>query len=112
MPYNHKVTETKHVLPFIINYNVCDLSIFPTLTDYGRFQVNKHGTGHVFAGSGLAEEGVERVVAATDGFVSGHLTVRLDAMLETVQFPAGITDLDSGLANVYRDALTLLTKKK
>ena len=32
------------------------------------------------------------------------MTVRLDAMLHAVQLPAGITHLDSGLADVDRDA--------
>lgn len=69
-------------------------------TDYGWFQVNKHGTGDVFASTGLAEESVETVVARSDGLVRGHLAIRLDTVLQAVQFPAGISDLDSGLANV------------
>ena len=73
----------------------------------GGFQVEEDGTGNVFSGSGLAEEGVERVVTTSDGFVRGHLTIRLDTVLETVEFPAGITDLTSGLSEVDRDALTL-----
>jgi hypothetical protein len=36
----------------------------------------------VLAGSRFREEGVERVVANADGLVGGHLTVRLDPMLE------------------------------
>ena len=32
------------------------------------------------------------------------MTVRLDAMLHAVQLPAGITHLDSGLADMDRDA--------
>ncbi len=31
----------------------------------------------------------------------------LDAVLEAVELPAGVTDLDPGLADVDRDALTL-----
>jgi hypothetical protein len=54
----------------------------------------------VLAGTGLAEEGVEAVVAAADGFVRGHLTVGLDSMLQTVQLPTGVADLDSGLTNM------------
>lgn len=79
-------------------------------TYYSRFKIDEDSTGHVLASSGLAEEGVEGVVSASDGLVCWHLTIRLDAMLEAIQLPASITDLDSGLANVYRDALTLLTK--
>jgi hypothetical protein len=35
----------------------------------------------VLASAGLAEEGVERVVATADGLVRGHLTVGLDTVL-------------------------------
>ena len=54
----------------------------------------------MLAGAGLAEEGVEGVVSATDRLVAGHLAVRLDAMLQAVQLPACIADLYSGLADV------------
>lgn len=77
------------------------LEAISKLTDYSRLQVDKHGTGHVLASSGLAEEGVERVIATSDGLVSGHLAIRLDPVLKAVELPAGIADLDSGLANVY-----------
>ena len=61
----------------------------------------------MLASSGLAEEGVEGVVTTSDGLVGGHLAVGLDAVLQAVQLPAGIANLDSGLADVDRDALTL-----
>jgi hypothetical protein len=61
----------------------------------------------VLASAGLAEESVEAVVSSTDSLVRGHLAIRLDAVLKAVEFPAGITDLDSSLSNVDRDALTL-----
>jgi hypothetical protein len=54
----------------------------------------------VLAGTRLAEEGVEGIVAAADGLVRGHLTVWLDAVLKAVELPAGISDLDTGLADV------------
>jgi len=61
----------------------------------------------VFASSSLAEERVERVISSSNGLVTRHLTIRLDAVLQTVQFPAGIAHLDSGLADMDADALTL-----
>ncbi len=64
----------------------------------------------MFASSSLAEERVEGVVSSSDGLVTGHLAIRLDPVLQTVQLPAGIADLDSGLANVYADTLTLEAK--
>jgi hypothetical protein len=76
------------------------------LIDYGWFQVDKDSTGNVLAGSSLAEESVERVITNSDGLVRRHLAIGLDTVLQTVEFPAGITDLDSGLSNVDRDTLT------
>ena len=35
---------------------------------------------------------------------STHLAIRLDSVLEAVEFPTGITHLDSGLADMDRDA--------
>ena len=61
----------------------------------------------MFASSSLTEEGVEGVVSTSDGLVTGHLTIWLDAVLQTVQLPACIAYLSSGLANVDRDTFTL-----
>ena len=61
----------------------------------------------MFSSSSFTEEGIERVISSTDGLVTGHLTVRLDAVLETVQFPAGIADLDSGLSDMNWNDFTL-----
>ena len=61
----------------------------------------------MLASASLAEEGVEGVITASDGLVTGHLAIRLDAVLQAVQFPAGITDLNTGLANVDGDAFAL-----
>ena len=44
------------------------------------------------------------VVAAANGLVAGHLAVRLDAVLEAVELPAGVTGLDAGLAHVRETA--------
>ena len=82
------------------------------LTDNGGLEVNEDSAGHVLAGAGLAEEGVEGVVTPTDGLVGGHLAVRLDTVLQTVQLPAGIADLDSGLSHVDGDDFTYLRNKR
>jgi len=70
------------------------------LIDNRWFKIDEDGTGNVLASSGLAEEGVERIVTTSDGFVRWHLTVRLDSVLQTVQLPAGVAHLDSGLADM------------
>ena len=61
----------------------------------------------MLSSSSLAKEGVEGVISAADGLVGRHLAVRLDTVLETVELPAGISDLDTGLSSVDRDTLTL-----
>ena len=72
-------------------------------------QIYKHSPGHVLAGIGLTEEGVEGVRLAPNGGVAGHLAVRLDAVLKAVQLPAGIAHLDSGLADVDWNYFSLQT---
>ena len=61
----------------------------------------------MLSGTSFAEEGVEGIVSTTDGLVAGHLAIRLDPVLQAVKFPAGIANLDSGLADVDGDAFTL-----
>jgi len=73
------------------------------LVNDSRLEIDKDGSGHVLAGTGLAEKGVERVIAATDGLVGGHLSIWLDTVLEAVQLPASVTDLDTGLSDVDGD---------
>ena len=70
------------------------------LTNDSWLEIYKHSPGDVFAGAGLTEEGVEGIVTASDGLVAGHLAIRLDTVLQAVQLPAGVTNLDTGLADV------------
>jgi hypothetical protein len=67
------------------------------------FQVEEDTSWDVLAGTSLGEEGVEGIITTTDGLVRGHLTVGLDTVFQAVEFPAGITDLDTGLTNVNGD---------
>jgi hypothetical protein len=68
--------------------------------DDGWLQIDEDGTGNMLASAGLGEEGVERIISATDRLVRGHLTIRLDTMLEAEKLPASVTDLDTSLSNV------------
>jgi len=79
---------------------------------HGGLEVNEDCTGYMLASSSLGEEGVECIITSTDGLVRGHLSVGLDAMLEAVEFPAGITYLNTSLANVNADNLTHLVEKR
>jgi len=71
--------------------------------DDGRFQIEEDGSGDVLAGTSFGEEGVESIITTTDGLVRGHLTIRLDTVFQTEEFPTGVTDLDTGLTNVDRN---------
>jgi hypothetical protein len=60
----------------------------------------------MLAGTGLAEKGVEGIIATPDCFVTGHLTIRLDAMLKAEELPACIANLDTALTKVKTKHLT------
>ena len=81
------------------------------LTDDGGFQIDEDSTWHVLAGTSLAEECVERIVAPANRFITGHLSVWLDAMLQTIKLPACIANLNASLAHVHGDTLTLKDEK-
>jgi hypothetical protein len=70
------------------------------LVGHGWLQINEDATGDVLSGTSFGEKGVEGVVATADGFVGWHLSVRLNTVLKAVELPAGVTDLETGLANV------------
>jgi hypothetical protein len=70
------------------------------LIDNSWLQINENSPWYVFTGTSFREKGVERIVAASDGFVAWHLTVWLDTVLEAVKLPAGISHLDAALADV------------
>ena len=56
----------------------------------------------------LTEEGVEGVISSPpNSLVTWHLAIGLNAVFQAVELPAGIADLDTSLANVDGDALTL-----
>ena len=73
------------------------------LIDDGGFEIKEDGSGDVLSGASLTEEGIEGIITSSDSFVGGHLSVGLDSVLKTEQFPAGVTDLDTSLTNVDRD---------
>jgi len=81
------------------------------LVDDGRLKVDEDRAGDVLASSSLAEEGVESVVAASDGLVGRHLSVWLDTVLEAEEFPAGVSYLDSSLSYVNANDFSHLNMK-
>ena len=80
------------------------VSSSPHLVHHRWLQVDKYCPWHMLPGIRLREEGVEGVVSLPDGGVAGHHPIGLDAMLEAVELPAGVSHLGAGLADVDRDA--------
>merc|ERR1739848_153777 len=68
------------------------------LVNHSRFKIYKHSTGNMLTSSGLREESGKRVISKS--FIGGHVTIRLNAMLEAIQLPAGITNLATSLTNM------------
>lgn len=74
-------------------------------------EVDKDSTRHVLAGSSLKEEGVEGIVMLLGGLLILNLAVGPDVVLQAVQFPARVANLDAALTQVDRDALPLFRKE-
>ena len=55
-----------------------------------------------------AEMRVESVISSTNSLIAGHLTIRLNAMLEAEKLPASIADLDTSLTWVIRECSGIL----
>lgn len=68
------------------------------LIDDGGFQIDHDGTGNVLTRASFTEEGIERVIASVQLF--GNMTIRLDAVLKTIELPTGVTNLDTSLTDV------------
>jgi hypothetical protein len=64
----------------------------------------------MFSSPCFREERIEGVISSTDGFVAGHLAIRLYSVFQTEQFPTGIANLDTSLTNVDAKGLTHLDK--
>ena len=90
----------------MIQLAICTTS---SLVNNCRFQVDEDCSGDVFAASSFREEGLEGVIS--EGFVRGHVAVRLDAMFQAVKLPTGVSNLATCLADVDGDALTLGKEK-
>ena len=79
------------------------------LTDYVGLQVDHDGSGHVFPGARLRKEGAEGVVDDALGLAGGHGAIGQDAVLQAIQLPARVADLNARLAHVDADAFSLET---
>jgi hypothetical protein len=71
-----------------------------------RFQVDEDTSRDMFARTGFREEGIEGIITSSDGLVTWHLTIGLDAVLQAEQFPAGVSDLNTALTDMDTDCFT------
>merc|ERR1719199_966130 len=76
------------------------------LIDHSGLQIYHHATRHMLASTSLRKESVKCIIATTDGLVAGHLTIRLDAVLEAEELPASITNLNTTLTEMKAEDLT------
>lgn len=90
----------------------------PHIIDDRRFQIDENRAWHLFSIAGLREEGpsiVGRGVVTHTGTAPAgrqlllglQAAVQVDAVLQQVQLPAGIADLDAALANLDGDYFAL-----
>ena len=73
--------------------------------NYCGFQVDEQGSRDMLSHLGFSKEGVERGIRGV-GFID-NFSIGSYAVLETVELPASISDLDSGLSYVDRDHFSL-----
>lgn len=103
-----KVEDTGHSVVWALAHRKVNSFQFyrinSILTYYSWFQVHHNSSGHIFTHACLSEKCGKRVIAA--GWVAEG-TIWLNAVFQAKEFPACIAYLNSSLANVDRDALTL-----
>jgi len=68
--------------------------------DNGWLEIEEDSSWDVLTSTSLGEEGVESIITTTNGFIGWHLTIWLDSVLKAEEFPACVTDLDTGLSNM------------
>jgi len=68
--------------------------------DDGWLKIKEYSSWNMLSSTSLREEGVESIITATNGFIGWHLTIWLDSVLKAEEFPACVTDLDTGLSNM------------
>ena len=82
------------------------------LINNSRLKIEENASWDMLSSSGFGEKGVEGIITTSDGLVRRHLTIRLNTVLEAVQLPASITNLDTGLSNMNGDNFTHLCFSK
>jgi len=78
------------------------ISTASDLIDDIGLKVKVEGTWNVFSGGSFGEEGAEPVITGR-GRAFRQTAIRAEAMFDSVQFPASVSNLDTSLADVERD---------
>merc|ERR1712226_963792 len=71
------------------------------LVNDSGLQVNKDSSWNMIAATSLREEGLEGVVS--ESLIRWHLAIRLDTVLQAVELPTGVSNLDSSLSDMNGD---------
>jgi hypothetical protein len=82
------------------------------LIDHSRFEINHHATRNMLPCPSFRKKCVKCIITTADGLVTGHLTIRLNAMLEAEEFPARIANLNTTLTKMKAEDLTHNCKRK
>lgn len=77
------------------------------LTYYSWFQIHHYSPWHVLPSDCFIEKRGKRVIVVELTVLVPEGAIRLNAMLQAEEFPARISYLNSSLADMNRDALTL-----
>jgi len=74
------------------------------LVNDSGLQVNEDSSWNMIAATSFREEGLEGIVS--ESLIRWHMTIRLDTVLQAVQLPAGVSNLDSSLSDMNGDTFS------
>ena len=90
--------------------HVCKRAVFGLeggiLAYHSGLQVQENAAGNVLAGTRFRKERVEGIVFDPNRLIRGHRAIRLNAMFQAIELPAGITGLNASLTDVDRNNFT------
>merc|ERR1719495_2308560 len=70
------------------------------LINHTRLQIHKNCARNMFTIASFLKKGGEGVISRS--LVTRHKSIGGNSMLQTIKFPAGITNLDTGLSDMHR----------
>lgn len=96
-----------HCIPTCLYLNIRFLL---RLTDNTWLEIYHNSTGNAFSVGGLRKKCGVAVVTGSDRFIGRHNAIWLDSMFKTIQFPARISHLYTGLSNVNGNTFSCLKR--